>query len=404
MAITVVIFPAMVSSSTTVSKKGMKLRSKMVLEPIPAELAAEEPESREWIKTGDVAKLWPGKSDLPVFTQYIFASTWIFMIASLPFYLPMVDGKPVTITQKIVGGAMLCVLFGGLYLFTNIILFKSGHFEEVRSLTIIECIYFMSQIITTVGYGDITPAQTRGQVFVAMYVVGALFVISMLVSQLIDHCTTVLSQKRERLWGATPRLDGKYHKASMHDLLEPPRPSMKSFLISLAGFAIIQICWTIFFSNFPGENKTLFVAFYMSLITLTTVGFGAITPLTEGGMIFAAFFMIIGSAAIVNAIGKFCKFIYRMIDFQRFGSEVKLEALEELKQFVKASDEVTELEFFQFVVMRQYSVSELEIKGIGKIFESLKHEEGSCSVKLDMIKTASEIQRSRSFYYDDGKL
>merc|ERR1719241_2864 len=100
---------------------------------------------------------------------------------------------------------MLCVLFGGLYLFTNIILFKSGHFEEVRSLTTVECIYFMSQIITTVGYGDITPAKPRGQVFVALYVLGALFVIAMLVSQIIEHCTQLLHQQREKLLGITKR-------------------------------------------------------------------------------------------------------------------------------------------------------------------------------------------------------
>merc|ERR1719443_247766 len=121
------------------------------------------------------------------------------MIASLPFILPIIDHKPVTNTQKMVGASVLVVLFGGLYLFTNVILFQSVHFKQVRPLTIIECIYFMSQIITTVGYGDITPAKVRGQVFVALYVLGALSVISMLVSQLIDHCTTILSQKRQRL-------------------------------------------------------------------------------------------------------------------------------------------------------------------------------------------------------------
>merc|ERR1711924_296383 len=72
-------------------------------------------------------------------------------------------------------------------LFTNIILFQPVHFKQIRPLTKIECIYFMSQVITTVGYGDITPAKVRGQVFVGLYVLGAMFVISMVVSDVVNQ-------------------------------------------------------------------------------------------------------------------------------------------------------------------------------------------------------------------------
>merc|ERR1719248_432390 len=87
----------------------------------------------------------------------------------------------------IVGCIMVVVFFGGLLLLTNIILFQSVHFKTKRPLTIIECMYFMSQVITTVGYGDITPAKVRGQVFVGIYVLGAMFVISMVVSDVVNQ-------------------------------------------------------------------------------------------------------------------------------------------------------------------------------------------------------------------------
>merc|ERR1719238_949491 len=120
------------------------------------------------------------------------------MMASIPFVLPVVSGTKVTKTQIIVGAAMLVVLFGGLYLFTNIILFQSVHFKRIRPLTLVECIYFMTQVITTVGYGDITPAKIRGQVFVGLYVLGALFVIAMLFSDLTTHMVNMAKQYREK--------------------------------------------------------------------------------------------------------------------------------------------------------------------------------------------------------------
>jgi len=311
------------------------------------------------------------------------------------------DRNPVTNTQKVVGASMLVVLFGGLYLFTNVILFQSVHFKQVRPLTTIECIYFMSQVITTVGYGDITPAKPRGQVFVALYVLGALFVIAMLVSQLIDHCAQLLHEQRQKMWGiSTPRKDDEKSTTSLHDLLAPERPSMRPLLRSLAAFAILDILWVAFFASFPGENKTIFQAFYMSLITLTTVGFGAITPLTEGGMIFAAFFMLIGSAAIVNVISNFVEFVAMMNEFQRFSPEVKKGAINNLKSVMKNSDTVTELEFFRFVIQYENLMSEDEIQCICEVFQTLKPKDGTVDFKT--VEKAMEVERQRSQYFDSG--
>merc|ERR1719443_2232699 len=99
----------------------------------------------------------------------------------------------------IVGALMLITLLGGFYLFTNIILFQSGHFKTIRPLTVVECIYFMSQVITTVGYGDVTPAKIRGQVFVGLYVIGALFIIAMVMSDLTDHMVQLARDYKKRI-------------------------------------------------------------------------------------------------------------------------------------------------------------------------------------------------------------
>merc|ERR1719213_669747 len=94
---------------------------------------------------------------------------------------------------------MLVVFIGGLLLFNHVIIFQSVHFDRKRPLTIIECMYFMSQVITTVGYGDITPAKTRGQVFVGLYVLGALFIISMVVSDVVNQLVESAENYKQRL-------------------------------------------------------------------------------------------------------------------------------------------------------------------------------------------------------------
>jgi len=381
------------------------------------------------ITTYKVEKLWPGKSSISLGAQYFFACAWIAMIASLPFIIPAMDQKVVTVTQQITGASMLTILFGGLYLFTNVIMFESVHFDQVRPLTIVECIYFMSQVITTVGYGDIVPAKPRGQVFVALYVLGALFVIGMIVSQVIEHCTALLHQKRETLWGATPRNDrgrtlgsrGRYSsvgasprnddsrpvfrvnkedRATLHDLLHPERPSVQNLVWSIATFAVIDFIWVVFFSTFPGENKTVGEAFYMALITMSTVGLGAFTPVTEEGMIFNAFFMILGSASMVNVIGQFCDFVAQLNEFQRFDSDSKKNAIEVLKRTMAKGDKVTELEFFKFIVLYDEVMTEGEVEGILQVFGDLKPDDGA--VEFSSVEQAMEIERSRSKYFEAG--
>merc|ERR1719329_2034324 len=105
---------------------------------------------------------------------------------------------------------MWVVFFGGYWLFTNIILFQSIHFKQIRPLTMVECMYFMSQVITTVGYGDITPAKVRGQVFVGLYVLGAMFIISMVVSDVINQVIESADNYKKRLQHtAKPEAEGQ---------------------------------------------------------------------------------------------------------------------------------------------------------------------------------------------------
>merc|ERR1719181_1217731 len=73
-------------------------------------------------------------------------------------------------------------MMGMAFLFTHVVVFNSVHFDKPRTLTLVETIYLMSQVITTVGYGDITPAYTRGQVFIGIYVVMCLVLVAHVIS------------------------------------------------------------------------------------------------------------------------------------------------------------------------------------------------------------------------------
>jgi voltage-gated potassium channel len=60
---------------------------------------------------------------------------------------------------------------------------------------------------------------------------------------------------------------------------------MSATLIGTLGFRLV-------------EGWPLFEAFYMTLITLTTVGYGEVHPLSFHGRVFTSFLMLVGVATV----------------------------------------------------------------------------------------------------------
>merc|ERR1719235_2472329 len=91
----------------------------------------------------------------------------------------------------------------------------------------------------------------------------------------------------------------------------------------MLALAVCIMVGTLFFYVFPGENKPASQSFYMSVVTLSTVGFGTLTPSTEVGMAFASFWMIIGVACLGSLLATLCAY---MATRKRFAMNRKMRA------------------------------------------------------------------------------
>lgn len=348
---------------------------------------------------GDVA-VWDESTKLDVGTEVAIASVWIIMVMSLPLWIRYLSGEPFTKTQWLVAGSMWIAIFGGMYMFTNIVLFQSGHFKQVRTLSIVECIYLMSQVITTVGYGDITPAHPRGQVFVGMYVLMSIFVIAMIVSDMVALVMNTVQRYQEKLFNkehvdVNYNLKGKadaehqmHHSAGQLGInVKVEKPSLSPLVYSFSVYAAFACTWILFFHYFPGEGKTWMEAIYMSVITLSTVGFGVFTPNTTWGMVFASFWMIFGSAALVSVVTAFADYTLKMQEYERFDPDSTKKALEEFKEKHKHS-EMTETQFIRFTLMQRGVATEAEVNSILSNFHILAQEDsdGKKAVSVDRFE------------------
>jgi len=339
--------------------------------------------------------LWGNKQSeqMPASVEALFAFMFIGMIACVPFVLAAFESSVVTRTQIIQSCALFIWLASGIFLFTQVIQFSSGHFRpnEIRSLTLVEYIYLIAQIITTVGYGDITPAYARGQVFIGFYVFVSILLIAEMVStmagivmdrtqeytkNLARHALEAITPRSEPLTSRSPRKD--------HERLEAAAPEVAYGQLagSFAFFLFVGVAGMVFYHVYPGENKTWMEATYMSIITLSTVGFGAVTATTEFGKVFGAFWMIFGVGALGAVVSAFAQVTLQLKEKERWHPKKSFEEFKKVSADLGFSTSKSDAEsvpqrldhfqFLKFGLLHSKSITLKDMERIEKSFQWLK--------------------------------
>jgi len=341
--------------------------------------------------------VWDEVSHMPRWISTSLAVLWVTMVAGMPLIAIALEDRKITRVQIVTFVTMWVVFLGGVYLFTHIVLFQSIHFKQVRSLTTIEAVYFLAQILTTVGYGDITPAKPRGQVFVAFYVLVSLLVIANVTSQVVSMVQECASRMKKQLdeWyysgqqlvqtipGAqrltsTPRSDELIPeevqgipdpRSIFKRFSEPPRVDYGYTRRMMFVYFSFVLMGVLFWANYPGENKTWHEGVYMSVITLSTVGFGVFTPQTEAGKVFAAFWMLWGSMALLGLVGAFAELHEQRKRRERWNPD---EAAVQKAAFLGAlGDKFQPYDFLKLYVLNIGVMKDLEMIDLETLFDNM---------------------------------
>jgi len=328
---------------------------------------------------------------IPFSVECFVAIVWVSMVSSMPLVTLRQEGKAITKTQVASMLVLLCAFLGGIWLFTNLLFFQSSHFDGIRSLTLVECVYLMAQILTTVGYGDITPAKPRAQVFVALYVLCSLLLIANTVSDvanaLADQMWEAHDENLERAQSGIRSLvtsgpeDRFYHRSrsgtleddtlALHSLLAHQVPELpwKSLKRKLAAWLFFVGLGVAFYCNYPGEQKTIWQSTYFSIITLSTVGFGAFTALTPGGKAFGAFWMLFGSFSLLSLVGAFTEMMCAIKSREKWRNQK--ENVHEDEVYKALPERLNLHEFVAFALEYTTLAKRRDLENIQSTFEQL---------------------------------
>jgi len=234
-------------------------------------------------------------------------------------------------------------------------------FEE---WTVLETIYFEIVVLTTVGYGDVSPSLDHTKVFTCFYVLFALVIAVFAISFLMEAAMTYAEQKAREL--QVQRQEEGIFAQKKH----ARQRRFRTMLKNVALFGLLILVGSLFFGTVkdwedsPGDKWVNSI--YLSVITLTTEGFGDFSASSDAEKVFCCFYMVIGIPSCGACLATFTEYIFgEQKDDIRLGlvqGGLKQDKFESMEAFCKTlsaanciadedDDSISRFEFLSFLLV-----------------------------------------------------
>jgi len=196
---------------------------------------------------------------------------------------------------------------------------------------LLTCGYVITQIITTIGYGDFHAKTTASKMFMAAFAVVMLIFAAYVMAFLSD---TLLKTQSEAITKYLRRLESADPVISKSTDAKEAHGDLNKLLVASASCIGFVLFGTVLFRNLEGctcgmerlegcldpdyatclstggYQKNFSDAFFMSVMTLTTIGFGDFQPRSAWGRAVAIPWMFFGVATFANSISTVASVFY----------------------------------------------------------------------------------------------
>jgi len=292
-----------------------------------------------------------------------------------------------------------------------------------EELHFISALYVLVQAITTIGYGDI-PVQSSDGVK-AFWSVYSLFCCVVVGGLVISACNSAIQTSHIGLGNHLGKLlddheaeggasSGENAKAAES---KSKKPWLSRFWRSFIAFMALLCVGTVFFAVFEkctcsyseskvdgcdpdncedtgGYTKSVLDAWYMSCISLTTIGFGDVSPKSLGGRFFASIWMIVG----VAAVGDFaCQFSKSYLEAERLTKLHKTDVYTIFDKIDTSGNGVLDrFEFLCFAVMEYGLIDESDLDAINKHFDTLDKDKSGELTRDELCEKFTKARKNNA--------
>jgi len=254
--------------------------------------------------------------------------------------------------------------------------------------------YVIVQVVTTIGYGDVTVDSQRMKIWTGLYVMGTLILIATYIGELLDRLMTAQTDFVRRRVAISKKQARDTAADDVADFAQTATES-PSLAAAFIIFALFVVCGTVFYAiheacscsygvtaiegcveeplsmcyETGGAQKSWGEAFYMSIITLTTVGFGDHSPKTRMGRVFGCFWMLAGVAATANLMGNVG---HALLVHKQHKKHIKKVSYPLFAKIDTSNDgQLSRNEFRHFALLRFGLVSAADLTEIDDLFDHM---------------------------------
>lgn len=258
-----------------------------------------------------------------------------------------------------------------VYLTCGVIIYwwNIDDFRAIETEPVVDAIYFCIVTMCTIGYGDITPNSTATKLFSILFVLVGFGFIDILLSGMVSY---MLDLQENYLLKAVKEGREKVNPTSYIIDFQKGRMRIRMKVGLALGVVVLCIAIGAIVMHFV-ERLVWVDAFYLSVMSVTTVGYGDRAFTTMPGRIFASVWLLVSTLAVARA------FLYlaeaRVDRRHRRMAKYVLGQDMTISQFLAADIDnngfVSKSEYVIYKLKEMGKVSEKDIIQICKTFERI---------------------------------
>lgn len=245
---------------------------------------------------------------------------------------------------------------------------------------------------TTVGFGDLSPVSIAGKAFTFVY---ALLGTTLIIRHVLPWVEAVLVPIRSALESKIElNVDTRNAELSLAEVnrqISYPKRYLRACIGPILLFAIGTV-----YATFGLKLKVIDSA-YWSMITMTTIGFGDITPSTQADKLFAIVYLPLVVTAFADALAEIAGIRVRAAirDTSGLHESAKDILLEDCKG--DPDHKITESEFLINVLVQNGVVDELTCIAVRRKFAAMVHGE-EAKIETDESKKTQTVLDAHAVY------
>ncbi|XP_024983417.1 two-pore potassium channel 3-like isoform X2 [Cynara cardunculus var. scolymus] len=205
------------------------------------------------------------------------------------------ESKPPSST--IVRQAVLLLI---LYLSLGVLIYwyNQEHFVASETHVVVDALYFCIVTMCTIGYGDITPNSVVTKLFSIMFVLIGFGFIDILLSGMVSYVLDL--QENHLLQSLKAGHEQDHHHPSYIIDVKKGRMRIRMKVALALGVVILCIGIGVAVMHFV-ERLDWVDSFYLSVMSVTTVGYGDRAFRSMGGRLFASVWLLVSTLAVARA-------------------------------------------------------------------------------------------------------